>query len=196
MEEQAGLADEEVENILENGADIYAIFMLSLLIEGNLNEAKYLWKRSPQFYKADQNNLYCRLWDIGKIMWSGDNAGAVKASMTVAADYCQHILAEHLTSLQQSTFSKLLIDLSSLYTKVSAAMVEELAGIASEEALQIELEKVNWCVENGLVKCKSNKIWTASEQRAFEGLENGKYNLFDLCCDRLICFDAVFYVYL
>lgn len=154
--------------------------MLSLLIEANLNEAKYLWKRCPYSLKTNADGLYGKLWGVGQIMWKGDIAMAVMESAKLAAQFQNHILSEHLLSLKAATFISLLRTLTTLYTKVTAATVAGMIGITSEEELASELAKVNWSIDatTGLVKSNDPQVLTLAEEKVFSNLEYSKFGIF------------------
>lgn len=176
MEEYAGLNDLEVAEVFDSCAEFYTIFMLSLLIEASLNEAKYLWKRCPQSLKSNQNDLFCQLWEVGKIMWGSDIAAAVVAASKTSTSFHQHPMAEHLLKLQATVFASLLQTLSTLYTKVPASLVANMVGINNGEALKTELTKINWMIdENGLVKNNDPNILTAAEEKLYSSLEKSKF---------------------
>ncbi len=52
--------------------DFYALYMFFLLLDKDLNEAKYLWKRAPDRVKSPPLSQLAAVWDVGRALWKAE----------------------------------------------------------------------------------------------------------------------------
>ena len=84
----------------------YAKFLALMLLNDDLNAAKYLWKRAPASCKDTASMSFLpEMWAIGKALWLGDipqalstisNTNFPPELATLAADIRSHIVKAHL----------------------------------------------------------------------------------------------------
>lgn len=111
-------------------AQFYNIFMISLLITSQLNEAKYLWKRIPSHFKPSEPSnaaqQYLRiLWEIGVGLWERDLA---KTFSLLLATSWPETLERHARNLRLSILRDTIRRLSTVHNQVSLAMLENAIG--------------------------------------------------------------------
>lgn len=56
----------------------YTTFLACYLLKGDLDSAKYLWKRAPQPWKSSSSGTFlAEMWEVGKALWNGDTSVAL-----------------------------------------------------------------------------------------------------------------------
>lgn len=56
----------------------YTAFLACYLLKGDLDSAKYLWKRVPQQWKVSASGtMLPEMWEVGKALWRGESAAAL-----------------------------------------------------------------------------------------------------------------------
>eukprot|EP01033_Poteriospumella_lacustris_P007961 gene7961-5727_t len=133
----------------EEIAQFYNIFMVSLLVTSQLNEAKYLWKRIPSHFKptepSNASQLYLRiLWDIGVGLWESDLAKAYNLLLTTS---WPEILERHVRNLRLSILRDTIRRLSTVHNKVSLAMLETAIG-HSQQVIATEIGSFSWQIDS------------------------------------------------
>lgn len=115
--------------------DFYGLYLATLLLSRDLNEAKYLWKRAPAAVKtAGEISQIGALWEVGKAIWNENTAAAVllldktpwNASLRRAVPSLRLQLLEDSISLLSQTTSGLRL-----------STVLQSLPIAEEEAISI-----------------------------------------------------------
>jgi len=129
---KSGAAAQVCEELELQGTPIYSIHLLVYLIQNNLNNARFLWKRIPTSEKQSKPELPA-IWKIGAAMWTRNHADVYKAftlfSWSPAMIPIISILAE---SFRQRTFRLI----SRGYSNISLPHFAELLGLAPDDALK------------------------------------------------------------
>lgn len=116
----------------------YSIFLATLLLSGNLNEAKYLWYRIGDAFKSQPNAgptpppatsseelklCLSSIWEVGIALWQDDYAAALRLlSDTSWPEYVQPILHD----LHASVLKQFLTTIGSFYKNLTVALLSQL----------------------------------------------------------------------
>lgn len=109
----------------------YSLNMIAFLIVGDLNGAKYLWKRAPELLKSSTFH-FAAIWNVGKLMWSDDVAGALNSLKFTWPHNLQvftKALTSELTRQQLETFS-------AAFSVVPLATVSNSLALSKEETIE------------------------------------------------------------
>jgi len=143
---------EQQELTSENGVatlDVYKNLLLIYLMESDLTNAKFLWKRIPIELKTD--NELIAIWQIGQSLWKKEfaNVYCIINSQEWSDEYKD--LTHKLYSILQKRMSKLVAD---SYSIIKFEAISKLIGITDEQQLKEYALSNNWEVdsENKLVK--------------------------------------------
>ncbi|XP_071823287.1 COP9 signalosome complex subunit 8-like [Apostichopus japonicus] len=111
--------------------DVYAKLLTIYLLQNDLNNAKYLWKRIPASSKTAHPELG-HIWDIGQHLW---NRNFVAVYPLLSQDWSDEIkpLMDMLTeSIRQRIFRLI----GQAYTSIAADQFAAYAGLQVDEAIQ------------------------------------------------------------
>jgi hypothetical protein len=131
-----------VELDIEDGTDVneeqfvqfYSTYLIVFLINGDLNGAKYLWKRSPDLLKNfETNSKFVDIWSVAKFLWRDEFPTALKTLRDV---HWPSNVAVYVEVLKKSLVEKQIQMLSSAYSVVKASQVEDAFSLSKEEAVQ------------------------------------------------------------
>lgn len=156
-----------VELEIEDGVDIseeqfvqfYSTYLIVFLINGDLNGAKYLWKRSPDILKnVGTNGKFVDIWSVSKFLWRDEYPTALKTLRDVQ---WPANIANFVEVLKNSLIEKQLQMVSSAYSVVSASQIADAFSTTKEEAVQCNKYMLN-CISptSFFVSCAGS--WMAS----------------------------------
>ncbi|ETK82624.1 hypothetical protein F441_12274 [Phytophthora nicotianae CJ01A1] len=128
--------------------DLYASYLLVVLLSKNLNDARFLWKRIPIEIKQMSEELR-NVWEVSKALWQRNLAAAY-----AAMDYdWSPSLQELVEALKTSTREDAAELLSLAYSAVSVGDAALALGfVRHEDAVQCEFCHSNqlyhaaWCI--------------------------------------------------
>lgn len=119
-------------------SDVYASYLLIVLLSKNLNDARFLWKRIPIETKQGSEEL-CNVWEVGKALWQRNLGGAY-----TAMDYDWSPSLQGLVeALKLSTREDAAELLSRAYSTISIGDVALALGFARHE------DAVQYCLSLG-----------------------------------------------
>ncbi|RYH25311.1 hypothetical protein EON65_15575 [archaeon] len=117
---------------LHTGQDFYGLYIITLLLANNLNEAKYLWKRAPQEVKSPNGiSQMGSAWEIGKAIWNHNTKQALHVMSTTQ---WHASLKPSVDKLYQEVISKECFLLhQSLQSILTTPLVESRLGISATD---------------------------------------------------------------
>eukprot|EP00743_Colponemidia_sp_Colp-15_P004326 GILK01004666.1.p1 GENE.GILK01004666.1~~GILK01004666.1.p1 ORF type:complete len:202 (+),score=31.64 GILK01004666.1:58-663(+) len=121
----------------------YHIFLLSLLLENNLNDARFLWKRIPPAFKSADGELQA-IWVIGQSMWKKAYADVYTAAQAFSWSAPN---APIVTSIIENYRKHMFQVLSKAYTTISVADAAACLGISPSTAVQ-ECVQAGWTFDS------------------------------------------------
>uniref|UniRef100_A0A0A9W9W4 COP9 signalosome complex subunit 8 n=1 Tax=Lygus hesperus TaxID=30085 RepID=A0A0A9W9W4_LYGHE len=125
--------------------DVYARLLAIYLLQYDLCNAKFLWKRIPPSVKA-QNAEIGNIWAVGKAMWLRDAPGIYTAlNSTQWSDDVAPIMAALVDKVRERCLGLV----SQAYTSVTLDTLSKLLGVSPSEAGTIALSN-SWTVEDKL----------------------------------------------
>jgi hypothetical protein len=131
-----------VELEIEDGVEItdeqfvqfYSTYLILFLINGDLNGAKYLWKRSPDILKnVETNSKFVDIWSVSKFLWRDEYPTALKTLRDINWPV---YIANLVEVLKNSLVEKQLQMLSSAYSVVKTSQIADAFSTTKEEAIQ------------------------------------------------------------
>lgn len=119
-------------------AETYAQLLAVYLLQNDLSNAKFLWKRIPEDVKMNANELQ-KIWNVGCKMWLKDYSGiyvALRQDWSVKIQpimgMLQSDVQDHLFELVQKAYTSIHVDNFSVFV-----------GMDAENALQVARDH-NW----------------------------------------------------
>ena len=109
----------------------YTLNLIVFLIVGDLNGAKFLWKRAPERLKGPNYSLGS-VWNIGKLLWNDDIAGALNASK----GSWPNDIAVYMKSLSSELLNQQLETFSSAYSVVPLSSVSLALSLSQDDTVQ------------------------------------------------------------
>lgn len=133
IEERLGFGEQCLTQ-LQAKVDFYGLFMVTLLLCKDLNEAKYLWKRAPTAVKSSEGmSKLAAVWAVGKAIWVHDIRTAVER---IDSSEWPPVLQELLLRLRGQLIRDHCALLSRTITPLTVEAVAESLHISAEEAQQ------------------------------------------------------------
>ncbi|KAL7683974.1 putative proteasome component (PCI) domain, COP9 signalosome, subunit CSN8 [Plasmopara halstedii] len=129
-------------------SDLYASYLLIVLLSKNLNDARFLWKRIPIEIKQSSEELR-NIWEVGKALWQRNFAAAY-----AAMDYDWSPSLQGLVeALKISTRDDVAELLSQAYSTISISDVALALGFTRHENAIHYCSSLGWevSVENQLI---------------------------------------------
>lgn len=191
--------------------NFYAVFLLCLLITGDLNEAKYLWKRIPAALKVSPQRdptissrdyetawTLSVIWEIGKSMWKEDMSLALhylrsctaldQSSSENMVSGWSELLQPLVTDLYVKIFRDYLKLLQRGYSKVDLPLITRLLSLNIEDARRL-IRDIGWQEIDGVVvPCANDEIVQNSTT-----INEGMYYRLFFSCDFLCNLMVVMY---
>eukprot|EP00698_Gefionella_okellyi_P008222 TRINITY_DN2028_c0_g1_i1.p1 TRINITY_DN2028_c0_g1~~TRINITY_DN2028_c0_g1_i1.p1 ORF type:complete len:197 (-),score=50.19 TRINITY_DN2028_c0_g1_i1:559-1149(-) len=118
-----------------------ALLLASYLVLDDLNNARFLWKRSDATVKKDKE--VAALWEIGKSLWKRET-GKVLAS--VNAFQWSNETNQLVRRLEAIMRARVLAFIPAAYTNISVADVAQYLGVSADVAAQISTQE-GWAVD-------------------------------------------------
>ncbi|EEY63010.1 COP9 signalosome complex subunit, putative [Phytophthora infestans T30-4] len=119
--------------------DLYASYLLVVLLSKNLNDARFLWKRIPIEIKQLSEELR-NVWKVGRALWQR-NLAAAYAAMDYDWSPSQQGLVEALKTSTRQDAAELL---SLAYSTVSVSDVAFALGFARHEDAVQYCSSLGW----------------------------------------------------
>jgi len=120
------LRHSDVELITSRG--IYKVHLLSYLLQGQLDRARFLWKRVPEEIKSADAELQA-VWAVGKAMWQTDHRLAVQQSAASAFAWSGPLVATLINTLHEQYLKHSFTQIGAAYATVSAESLAEKLGV-------------------------------------------------------------------
>ena len=134
--------------------DVYKKLLLIYLMESDLTNAKFLWKRIPSNLKTD--NELVVIWQIGQSLWKKEFANVY--FIINSQEWSEEVkeLTQKLYTILQKRMTKLVAD---SYSVIKLEALSKLVGISDEQQLKEYALSNSWEVdsESKLVKITRNK---------------------------------------
>jgi len=126
----------------------YTVQLLTYLIQGDLDNARFLWRRIPKDIRNQQPEIGAA-WDIGRQMWKKDYSNIYKAIKSFKGSELHKTLIEYLLeTFRDRTFALL----STAYTYIGIADASNILGLSSKESIK-------FCTAKGWEYDKENKYF-------------------------------------
>eukprot|EP01126_Amoeba_proteus_P043599 TRINITY_DN4793_c0_g2_i3.p1 TRINITY_DN4793_c0_g2~~TRINITY_DN4793_c0_g2_i3.p1 ORF type:complete len:223 (+),score=31.61 TRINITY_DN4793_c0_g2_i3:145-813(+) len=127
-----------------NSVHAYSVHLLAYLIENDLENARFLWKRIPSEIKKNDPQLLA-VWEIFKQMWYRDYAALYVSLNAYTWDELHEVL---ITKLTEEFKRRTLELISRAFDEISITSLSLYLGVSSEEAVAIA-QSVGWTEKNG-----------------------------------------------
>ena len=137
---------EQQELLSTNGVispDAYKQLLIIYLIDNDVVNAKFLWKRIPATIKADNTELQA-LWKIGQYLWKRDFANVyASAQVEEWSNLVQPLIGKLCTNLRKRMV-RLVVQ---AYSVIRVADLGKLLGLNEMEAMELATTEL-WEVDN------------------------------------------------
>ncbi|CAI7847960.1 unnamed protein product [Closterium sp. NIES-53] len=120
-------------------ATIQSLHLLGLLHDGDLNEARFLWKRIPASVK-DGNAELAATWRVGQAMWKRDSQDVYEALKVFVWSPAVQPMVAAVKDRYTHTMIQLL---ARSFSTISPSHAATFLGLTSQEALSF-LEVRDW----------------------------------------------------
>uniref|UniRef100_A0A674P2V3 COP9 signalosome complex subunit 8 n=2 Tax=Takifugu rubripes TaxID=31033 RepID=A0A674P2V3_TAKRU len=111
---------------------VYAQLLSLYFLHNDMNNARYLWKRTPQAIKSANPELTA-IWAVGQRIWQRDFPGIYTA--IAAFQWSENILPV-VEALRESTRQRAYSLVAQAYTSISAEDFAAFVGYSVEEAVK------------------------------------------------------------
>ncbi|XP_072181075.1 COP9 signalosome complex subunit 8-like [Diadema setosum] len=118
--------------------EVYKKLLTLYLLQNDLNNAKFLWKRIPPSVKTGDPELGY-IWEIGQNMWQRDFTSS-KLYTALNREWSDSI-KEIISSLQDSIRQRLFHLIGSAYTSIEADQFALYLGMSKEQAINAVQEE-------------------------------------------------------
>ncbi|ERN08721.1 hypothetical protein AMTRI_Chr11g99280 [Amborella trichopoda] len=120
----------------------YAIHLLGHIYVQDINNARFIWKRTPSAIKESQPEVVA-VWKIGQCLWTHDYAGVHDAIR--GFDWSAEV--KDLVSAFSESYTKRMFDLlSSAYSTITVADVTKFLGLSEEGVTNYALQH-GWTID-------------------------------------------------
>ena len=137
----------------------YSSFLLSYLIENDLDNARFLWKRIPTDLKKG-NHVIGTVWKIGQHMWQREYVETYKAIATTQWDASLQQLIQRLVDAFRQRTALLL---TRAYTSISSVDVASFLGLSEQEAQQY-VSPLQWTFDANTKFYTPNKDFLVAQE--------------------------------
>mmetsp|Transcript_18444 Transcript_18444/g.20510 ORF Transcript_18444/g.20510 Transcript_18444/m.20510 type:complete len:201 (+) Transcript_18444:21-623(+) len=136
-------------NEKDEASPYYTVLILANLLQGELENARFVWKRAPKDSKAPGTSI-CAAWEIGKAMWQRDYAKVYTAMAAFKGSKIEDVCCAHLrdTVFRESVckllgkgFSTISTKEASVYLGLAPAEVSKYCSAAGWEKLEGDMWK-------------------------------------------------------
>jgi COP9 signalosome complex subunit 8 len=140
-------------------AFFYSAFLLSYLIENDLNNARFLWKRISTDVKKN-NPAIGTVWRIGQHMWQHEYEETYKAIHSTQWDASvQPLVVRMIESFRQRTAMLL----TRAYTSISSTDAASFLGL-TEDDTQRYVQQLHWSFDTNTRFYTPNKDFLVAQQ--------------------------------
>ncbi|CAD5120341.1 DgyrCDS8916 [Dimorphilus gyrociliatus] len=134
----AELEQNELEHPNENNEQNYSLLIALYMLENDLNNARYTWKRAAVCSPASSSELQ-QVWNCGKRLWEKDYQGFYKALNFNWSERLKPVMFELEGRIRQ----KMLDLVAFAYTSVSLTDLSAFFGLPENEAVDM-VQKLGW----------------------------------------------------
>ena len=127
--------------------EVYSQLLMYYLLENDVINAKFLWKRIPSSLK-DQSEELNSIWKVGKFLWKKDLVNIYSAISGYEWSSSIAPLMKKLAEMLRESSLKLI---SKVYTVIKIESLCALLGAQEEEVLSL-VSSFPWKVEQKLIK--------------------------------------------
>lgn len=150
MQEYSKLAADLEQQELESpngiaGPQAYAQLLAIYLLQNDLPNAKFLWKRVPPETKQSHPEIGS-LWKVGQGLWYGDFPAVYAGLNQEWPDYIGPLVQE----LGERTRRRAVALVSKAYSSISLDDAAAFLGLSSSE-VSAEVSRLGWAVAGGMV---------------------------------------------
>uniref|UniRef100_A0A3B5QHV9 COP9 signalosome complex subunit 8 n=1 Tax=Xiphophorus maculatus TaxID=8083 RepID=A0A3B5QHV9_XIPMA len=111
---------------------VYAQMLALYLLNNDMNNARYLWKRIPQAIKSANPEL-AAIWAVGQRIWQRDFPGIYT---TIAAHQWSENILPVMEALRESSRQRAYSLVAQAYTSITAEDFAAFVGYSVEEAVK------------------------------------------------------------
>merc|ERR1712179_115083 len=159
----------------ELSPDVYKQLLAIYLIDNDVINAKFLWKRIPEETKASNPEL-ANIWHIGQSLWKRDFENVYVKASAVEWSSVTKPLIDHLCASLRTRMTTLI---ANAYSVIAVPDVSKLLGFSVDEAMEFARSQT-WVVddENQLIKPKkvntynNNVVSNGKSVETFDQLMN------------------------
>ncbi|XP_015918967.1 COP9 signalosome complex subunit 8 [Parasteatoda tepidariorum] len=119
---------------------LYGQLLAIYLLQNDLPNAKYLWKRIPRNVK-EENPEVAKVWNIGQKLWTCDS----DVYVALNEEWPEH-LKPIITAILETTRSRALRLVSKAYSSISVEKLSSFLGLPAEECIE-GLSQLGWEVD-------------------------------------------------
>jgi len=118
----------------------YACYILGYLINNDLNNCRFLWKRMPNDIK--KNDDVKGIWEVAKNLWNRNYEGAYQSinQLNLSSQSLKDLVVFFVQQLRQRTLELI----SRAYANISAADLMKCLGVSDVNALNQLVAPHNW----------------------------------------------------
>ncbi|XP_054719758.1 COP9 signalosome complex subunit 8-like [Uloborus diversus] len=120
---------------------LYGQLLAIYLLQNDLPNAKYLWKRIPRNIKEDNSELG-KIWTVGQKLWQCDST--VYASL--AEEWPDHV-KPILSAITETTRSRALRLVANAYSSISVEKISSFLGLSAEDCVKA-LSSLGWEIDS------------------------------------------------
>jgi len=131
---------------------IYGQLLAIYLLQNDLPNAKYLWKRIPNNIKEENPELG-KLWGVGQKLWQ-----SISSVYGALADEWPDYLKPVITIIAETTRRRAFSLISKAYCSISVEKVSAFLGMPAEDCVEV-LSSLGWEVDTAckIMKPKNNE---------------------------------------
>lgn len=122
-------------------AEVYTKLLALYLLQHDLCNAKFLWKRTPQSIKLSHPEIG-HVWEVGKHLWNGNYPSIYSNLRRTWSDDISYIMK----ALQDEVQKRAISLISKAYSSLPNSALSEFLGVSEEEALKIA-QSEGWTVD-------------------------------------------------
>uniref|UniRef100_T1J5K3 COP9 signalosome complex subunit 8 n=1 Tax=Strigamia maritima TaxID=126957 RepID=T1J5K3_STRMM len=117
-------------------AQVYEQMLALLLLQNDLCNAKYLWKRIPPAIKSGSSELP-HIWAVGQQMWKRDYPGVYQALKREWADDLKQVME----AVAEATKLRAIHLVAQAYSSISVEDFAKFVGSLPEEAIGVAVQE-------------------------------------------------------
>uniref|UniRef100_A0A8D8UXD9 COP9 signalosome complex subunit 8 n=1 Tax=Cacopsylla melanoneura TaxID=428564 RepID=A0A8D8UXD9_9HEMI len=122
-------------------AEVYTKLLALYLLQNDLCNAKFLWKRTPQSVKMSHPEIG-QVWEVGKHLWNGNYPSIYSNLKRTWSDDIAHIMK----ALQEEVQKRALNLISKAYSSIPNTSLSEFLGVNEQETAAL-VQDQGWTVD-------------------------------------------------